>query len=112
MFGPLSLADNAHVTWFAPKGMRCGQRTLQHQSIEHAGCGLSARTAHRTITGADTNPPAQPFARMAEYLCEDAVDYSCCFTKFPFGSTLKQGLFTVRFDEHLVIPLTIGIVFP
>jgi hypothetical protein len=32
--------------------------------------------------------------------------------EIPVGVHLKQGLFTARFDEHLVIPLTIGIVFP
>ena len=32
--------------------------------------------------------------------------------EIPVRVHLKQGLFTVRFDEHLVIPLTIGIVFP
>ena len=81
-----STADNAHVTWFVPKGLRCGQRTLQHQSIKHAYCLRARRKGHY----ADTNPPAQPFAGTAEYLCEGAVDYSCCFTKFPFGSTSNR----------------------
>jgi hypothetical protein len=31
--------------------------------------------------------------------------------EIPVRVHLKQGLFTVRFEEHLVIPLTIGIVF-
>ena len=67
--------------------MRWGQRTLQHQSIEHAYCALPPRTAQGTT-------PAQMIIhcpaireRTAEYLCDSAVDYSCCFTKLPFGST-------------------------
>src|SRR4029077_20278472 len=36
----------------------------------------SARTAQGT-SPAQTNPPAQPFARIGEYLCEGAADYSC-----------------------------------
>jgi hypothetical protein len=32
--------------------------------------------------------------------------------EIPVWVHFKQGLFTARFDERLVIPLTIGIVFP
>jgi hypothetical protein len=71
------------VTWFAPKGLRCGQRTLQYQSIKHAYC---LRARHK---GHYADMPSHSRGT-AEYLCEGAVDYSCCFTKFPFGSTSNK----------------------
>ena len=49
--------------------------------------GAPAYKDLRNITGADSNPPTQPFARTAEYCSSSAVDYSpWCFTNFPFGS--------------------------
>ena len=62
------------------------------EAVVSTDCVGSRHVAHgtRNITGADTNPSAQPFAGTAEYLCEGAVDYSCCFTKFPFGSTSNR----------------------
>ena len=32
---------------------------------------------------------SHPLERL-NYLCEGAADYSCCFTKFPFGSTSNR----------------------
>jgi len=90
--------------------MRWGQRTLQHQRIEHAAC-----PAHKdpgNFSGADANPPAQPFGRTAEYLRDSSCGLFVLLYKLPVRIHLEARLFTVRFDEHLVIPLTIGIVFP
>ena len=66
-----------------------GVRALQTSSVSiRVIRGLSDRIRDaRNITGADSNPPAQPFARTAEYCSSSAVDYSpWCLTNFPFGS--------------------------
>jgi hypothetical protein len=43
------------------------------------------------ITKATANPPVRSFARTAEYIQARALwIYSCCFTKFPFGSTSNR----------------------
>ncbi|KAF5406634.1 MAG: hypothetical protein Udaeo2_32930 [Candidatus Udaeobacter sp.] len=50
---------------------------------------------------------------MAKYLSSSAVDYSLwCLTKFPVRVNLESRVFTVRFNEDLVVPPAIGIVFP
>ena len=67
----------------------------------------------RNLLGAEANPPVQLFARTAEYYSRSTVNlFAVVFDEFPVRVHLKSRLFTVRLDEHLVTPLTIGIVFP
>src|SRR6476620_4565115 len=75
---------------------------------------LASKTwvAHCARNIGDANPPAQPFRRTAEYLCNSSCGLFVLLYESPVRVHFKQGLFTARFDERLVIPLTIGIVFP
>ena len=66
-------------------------------------------------TGVNVNWQWPPAGHSREWLNIYATAVAELFVllhEVPVRVDLKQGLFTVRFDEHLVIPLTIGIVFP
>ena len=61
------------------------------ETVVSAACLGSCHAALRTTAiSAETNPLDQPFAETAECCSGSAVDYSCCFTKFPFGSTSNR----------------------
>ena len=86
-------------------------RALPKQYLFASKDGLPTHGARNT-TGADANPLAQPFARTAENSCDSSGGLFVVLYELPVRIHLEARLFTVRFDEHLVIPLTIGIIFP
>ena len=80
-------ADNAHGN-LVPLQRDCAEDSARYSIRASNTWGADAHRP-KNITG-DPNPPAQPFGRRAEFLWNSAADYSCCFTKFPFGSTSNR----------------------
>jgi hypothetical protein len=71
------------------------------------------RTMQGTSPAQMANSPAQQFATTAEYLFDSSCGlFSVVFYQFPVRVYLKSRLFTICFDEDLVVPPAIGIVFP
>ena len=85
------------------------QRFSSHSASGRNGARQAARTRRVNCALLMRSHSGE---RLNEYLRGSSHGLFVLFHEVSVGVYFKSRLFTVRFDEHLVIPLTIGIVFP